>query len=97
MLDPFLYFEDPTYLKVVSYLCFIWPKKLCFVSAYLQNCFRENLLINLSHKDTSFMTVAGVTTVAKEIYFVHLCVCRKPFIKKYDVLWVLELVEVCCS
>ena len=32
------------------------------------------------------MTVAGVTTVANEINFVHLHVCRKPFIKKYDVL-----------
>ena len=43
------------------------------------------------------MTVAGVTTVVIELYFVHLHVFRKPFIVNDDVLRVVECVEVGCS
>ena len=42
------------------------------------------------------MAVTGVTTVANEIHFVHLHVCRKPYIVNYDILWVVEGVEVGC-
>ena len=43
------------------------------------------------------MTVTGVTTVANETYFVHLDVCRKPFFVIYDILYVVEWVEMGCS
>ena len=100
MLDPCLYNEDPTYLKIVTYFCFIWP--IIYIdAAQAQNCFRENLLNFFSQKhtftSTHSMTDMGVTTVPNELYFVHLHVSRKPFIVNYDVLLVVEWVEVGCS
>ena len=97
MLDPCLYNEDPAYLKVITFFCFSLQKTTFLVSAHALNCFWENLLKNLSQKHTSFysMAVTGVTTVAYEIYFVHLHVCRITFIMNYDGLWVVEWVAVC--
>ena len=61
------------------------------VSAHAQNCFTENLVNNFLKKHS--MTFTGVTTVANEIYFVHLNVCRKPFIVNYDVLCVADFLK----
>ena len=43
------------------------------------------------------MAVTGVTTLAIELCFVHVHVCRKLFIVIFDVLCVVEWVEVGCS
>ena len=89
MLYACLYNEDPTYLKVVTSFCFISSQNKFLVSDHAQKCFRENLLnTNRSQKQTSFssLTAIGVITVAHEIYFVPLHVCRKPYNVNYDVV-----------
>ena len=48
MLDPCWYIEYPTYLKVVTYFCFILPQ-FFVVSAHAHKCFWENLLNKTVH------------------------------------------------
>ena len=76
-----------TNTTALKYFCL---KQTFFGFCSWSELFKRNLVKNFLKKNTSFnsMTVTGVTTLANEIYFVHLHVCRKHFIGNYDVLWV---------